>query len=188
MNIRNFALTICIAALAVCTAACAQFPGGHGPRDAMGGEQRGPRGEGMRGGGALDMPHSPGALVETQLDRLEDELKPGPAQRDAWNAYADKVQQLADEVTRTRSEARTSEPEESSATKQLDRIDVVMQHRAKLVADITALGRALYATLSSAQKAVADRELAMPVMLLAVGITPAGEAGATGRAGRERYR
>jgi hypothetical protein len=179
MNSSHSASMIVIAALALCATACAQFPEGHGGRrGGMNGADREAR------GGAGAMPYSPGALVARQLDRLEDELKPGPAQRDAWNAYADKVQQLADDVTRVRSEARTSPVADSNAERQLDRIDAGMQIRAKRVAEIAALGRALYATLTPAQKAIADRELALPVVLLAVGIEPSSAAEGSGGAGR----
>ena len=159
--------------IAMSVSACAQNPGGPGgSRGGMGRE--GSRPNASRGASAAEVPLSPGALVQTLLDRLEDDLKPGPAQRSAWNAYADKVQKLADDVERSRFEARTSSPGASSAPQQLDRIAADMRGHMAIVAEIVALGRALYETLTPEQKAIADRRLALPVALLATGIAPPG--------------
>ena len=128
----------------------------------------------MRPAPAAEVPLNAGALVQTQLDQIEDELKLEPAQRGAWGAYADKVQKLADEVARIRFEARTTTPAPSTAPQQLDRIAVDMRSRAALVDEIDALGRTLYATLTPDQKAIADRRLALPLSLLATGVVPAG--------------
>ena len=76
----------------------------------------------MRGGPPVDAPLSPGAIVQVQLDQLEDDLKLVPAQIGAWRAYTDKVQKLADDTTRIRFEARTAAPGPSSAIQQLDEI------------------------------------------------------------------
>ena len=49
-----------------------------------------------------------------------------------------------------------------------------MRSRAALVDEIGALGRALYATLTPEQQAIADRRLSLTVSLLATGVMPAG--------------
>jgi hypothetical protein len=161
-----------LVSIAISTTAWAQYPGGQsGTRS---GGRDGPRPDTMRAAPAAETPLNAGALVQTQLDQIEDELKLAPAQRGAWVAYADKVQKLADEGARIRFEARTATPASTSATQQLDRIAADMRGRVDLVDETVALGRAFYATLSPEQKAIADRRLALPLSLLATGVVPAG--------------
>jgi hypothetical protein len=164
-----------LVSIALSTAAWAQYPGGQGgTRGGTGGGREGLRPDAMRAAPAAEAPLNSGALVQKQLDQLEDELKLDPAQRGAFGAYADKVQKLADEVARIRFEARTATLAPSSAPQQLDRVATEMRGRATLIDEIVALGRSLYATLTPEQKAVADHRLSLPVSLLATGIVPAG--------------
>jgi hypothetical protein len=164
-----------LVSIAMSTAAWAQYPGGQsGTRGGAGGGRDGPRPDTMRAAPAVEAPLNAGALVQTQLDQIEDELKLTPAQRGAWNAYADKVQKLADEVARIRFEARTATPASTSAPQQLDRVATDMRSRVAFVDEIVALGHAFYATLTPEQKVVADRRLALPLALLATGVVPAG--------------
>ena len=175
-----------LAALAISTVASAQFPGGQGgSRGGMGGrEGRAP--EAARGAPAADASSSANALVLTQLDQLEDDLRLAAAQRSAWDAYADTVLKLADNVTRLRFEARTSTPAPASAPEQLDQIASGVRSRTAIVDQIVESGRALYATLRPEQKAIADRRLALPLSLLATGVAPAAWADGGGRSGRGR--
>lgn len=164
-------LVVCIA---MSTAAWAQYPGGQGGQGGARGGRDGPRPDAIRPAPAAEVPLNAGALVQTQLDQIEDELKLAPEQRSAWGAYADKVQKLADEIARIRFEARTTTPTPSTAPQQLDRIAADMRGRAALVDEIVALGRTFYATLMPEQKVIADRRLALPLSLLATGVVPAG--------------
>ncbi len=175
MSTDKSALLGLLVAIAMSTTAWAQYPGGQGgPRGGTGGGREGSRPDAMRAAPLAEAPLNSGALVQTQLDQVEDELKLSPAQRGAWGAYADKVQKLADEIARIRFEARTATPAPSTAPQQLDRIAADMRSRAALVDEIGALGRALYTTLTPEQQAIADRRLSLTVSLLATGVMPAG--------------
>jgi len=175
--------------LAAAALAVAQTPGG--ARGTMSGGPEGMRPDTMRGesGPGTDAPLVPGALVQRQLDALEDEIKPGtPEQREAWGAYAGALQKLADAVARGRFEARASSTTAMPATEQFDRIASGMRTRAALVDEIAGLGRSFYATLTSEQKTIADQHLAQPLMLLATGVSRAPMPEAMGRGGRRRGR
>src|SRR5581483_2341256 len=99
------------------TDACAQIPGrgGMGGGDRMRGSQRAPSER-------TAPTTSPGAATQVQLDALEDELKLTATQRQAWNAYADRVQKLADETSRLIFEARTGRTPAGTAVAQLEAI------------------------------------------------------------------
>ena len=115
MSLRLSMVLALLAVITMATTAWAQYPGGAsgtggpggagGTRGGMGGGMGGGRGgpppDAMRGGPPVDAPLSPGAIVQVQLDQLEDDLKLAPAQIGAWRAYTDKVQKLADDTTRT---------------------------------------------------------------------------------------
>jgi LTXXQ motif family protein len=92
-----------------------------------------------------------------QLQELEEDLKLAPAQRAAWADYARKVQQLADDVSRHRNDLRFPK---GPAPEQLDFVTETVRNRLTAVEDIRDAGKALYATLSSGQKAIADDRLA----------------------------
>lgn len=174
---KKIAAVIVASAIVLSPAALGQGSGNKGPgRGGMAGQQP----DGSRGSMATDGPASPGAMVYKQLDQLEDELQLTASQRAAWTAYSDALQRLAEAVERARSDARTSIAEPSGAPKQLEAIASGMQQRAALVQASAEQGRALYALLSAEQKVIADRQLWLPVSLLATGIAPSAS-GAGGR-------
>lgn len=142
-------------------ATLAQLPGGHAhpPPGASASRDR-------QAADAL----SAGAPVLVQLDQLENDLKLTPEQRAAWNAYADKVLRLADDMTRSRFAARTSLPTDANAAQQLDKLTDTEQNRLTAIEEIAEAGKALYATLTSEQKAIADRKLVLPIRPLANGV------------------
>lgn len=183
-----------LAGFVMATAASAQYPGGRGgpggPTGARGGagERAGESPAGMRGVPSAAMPLNLGAFVQVQLDQLEDELKPTPAQSAAWIAYAERVGKFANDIVRSQFEARAARttPATASAPEQLGRIAEGMRNRLKAVDEIVALGTALYATLTPEQKAVADIRLSQTVATLTTGATTAGIAAATSRDERAR--
>jgi hypothetical protein len=186
---RRALVAACIAAVALSSASWAQAPGGGGrsggTRGGADGAMGSVRPDGMRGAPSADAPLNPGALVQRQLDRLEDELAPTPAQSAVWGAFADSVQKLADSVERVRFEARTATGGPAGAVERLDWIAAGVKDRAALIQKIAEQGRALYATLSPEQKRVADSRMWLPVSLLAVGVAPsAGAAEPPSRGGR----
>jgi hypothetical protein len=128
----------------------------------------------MRRGPPADTPQSPGALVQLQLDQLEDDLRLSPAQLDSWRNYGDKVQKLADDTARSRFDARAATSAPTDAVQQLELIAGGMRGRAASIEAIVEAGRVFYATLTPDQKAIADRRLWLSVSLLATGMTPPG--------------
>jgi hypothetical protein len=157
---KSVSMAFCVL---LATAACAQFPGrGDGPD----GGRRGLRAPTDRG----DAAPSVFAPTPVQLDRLEDDLKLASAQRPAWNAYADRVQKLAETTSRMRFDARTDATGRGTAVEQLERLAADERARTAAIDEIVALGRALYAVLTPEQKALADRRLAGPLLSLVSGM------------------
>ena len=88
-------------------------------------------------------PVDAGAPVMVQLDQLENALKPSAEQRPAWDAYADTVLRLADEVARTRFAARAApQPAQGSAAQQLDAVAAAERDRVAAVGEIVRAGKA----------------------------------------------
>ncbi len=155
--------TLLIAAAMSSTPIFAQYPGGHA--------HAGPGANGTRDRAATDELANSGAPVLVQLDQLENELKLSPEQRQAWNAYADKILGLADDMTRSRFVARTSpRPTDTTAIEQLDQLAASERKRLGTIDEIAAAGKALYETLTAEQKQIADRKLVLPIRPLATGI------------------
>ena len=179
LNGTKSALMVLLAAVAMISSAFAQYPGGHGglpgARGGMGGGQAAQGPGKTRDQSAADTLLASGAPVLVQLDKLEDDLKLTPQQRAAWNAYADKVLHLADDMTRSQFAARTSTRlTEATAVQQLDQLAGSARNRLTAVEEIVEAGKALYATLTSEQKTIADRKLALPMLPLATGAPPPG--------------
>ena len=171
------AVLVLLAVALVSSSAYAQFPAGAGQGGTRGaGGGKAPRTSQNREQPAMDV----SAPVQIQLDRLEDDLALMPEQRDAWNAYADKILSFADDMTRAQFVARTgSVPKDASAAQQLDQLADKARNRMTAVEDIAQSGKALYAVLSPDQRKIADRRLVLPMLSLANGL-PAPGTGAAG--------
>lgn len=177
------AITVLLTAVAmIAPPAFAQYPGGHGgwpgtggTRGAMGGGQGAQGSTKTRDRPTTDTLSTSGVPVLVQLDQLEGDLKLTPEQRTAWNAYADKVLRLADDMTRNRFAARASaQPTEATAIQQLDQLAGNARNRLTAVEEIVEAGKALYAMLTSEQKTIADRKLVPPILSLATSVSPSG--------------
>jgi hypothetical protein len=156
-------------------AASAQYPGGRGggTRGGMGSSHAAQEQSKTRDTSVADTPSDSGAPVLVQLDQLEDDLKLTPQQRAAWNDYADKVLRLADDMTRSRFAARALAPAAgTTAVQQLDQMAGSARSLLTAVEDIVEAGKAFYAILTPAQKAIADRRLVRAMPPLATGISP----------------
>jgi predicted oxidoreductase len=121
------------------------------------------------------------AAVQYRLDILEEDLRLAPGQRSAWLAYRERVLKLAEDAQRT---ARAALGGEMAAPKRLDQLADVARDRLTAIEDIVDAGKALYAMLTPAQKSVADRRMAAPVMSLA-GVDQAAGAGGGPRGGAD---
>jgi hypothetical protein len=113
--------------------------------------------------------------MQYRLETLEEDLRLLPEQRSAWLAYRERVLKMAEDAQRT---ARTALGGEMAAPKRLDQLADIARDRLTAIEDIGDAGKHLYAMLTPAQKAVADRRMAAPLMALA-GVEPAA-AGARG--------
>ena len=195
--IRAKLLLVLLSALMLAAEASAQYPGGAGgpggagSRGGMGGGMGGTSGargappqDGTRRAPPADAPQSPGAMVQVQLDQLEDDLRLSPAQLGVWRIYADQVQKLADDTARSRLDSRVATSAPANAVQQLELIAGGTRGRATSLDEIVAAGRAFYATLNDDQKAIADRRLWLSVSLLATGVMPPGMSDVAGRTGR----
>lgn len=176
-QLRRISVPIVAAAIALALAgadALAQLPGGGqgGGRGGTGGMLSGRSAQ--RGEKAPDTPVSLMGQVELQLDRLEEDLRITAAQQATWDAFARKVIRLADDTARARFAARSQQQETpTTALQQFDRLADTARNRVTAVEEIADAGRALYATLTTEQKALADRRLAQIVLALANGVPPA---------------
>lgn len=183
-------LLVALALLALAADAVAQFPGGAG--GGAGGSPGGssqsrlppPRNVPEATRRAPEAPLSPGALVQVDLDQLEDDLNLTAAQLPAWRAYADKVQKLADATARSQFDARASAPASADAVRQLEQIAGNIRGRTTSIEEIIDAGRTLYAVLTPDQKVIADRRMSQSVSLLATGIIPPGMSEGAGRTAR----
>ncbi len=176
MSTMKWAVTVSLLAVTVIPmAAIAQYPRGQSPAGGQAPHLSHDR-------PASDAPASLGGPVLVQLDKLENELKLTDAQRPAWNAYADKLLHLADEMTRSQFVARTApQPTDATAAEQLDRLTDSERNRLAEIEEIVAAGKAFYATLTDEQKAVADRKLVLTIRPLAAGVLlPASSAAGSG--------
>jgi hypothetical protein len=158
------AMAVALVAIAMIGAADAQMPGAGGRPGGT------PSGRGPMGDGGMQREPAPGVGVDqlqAQLVALEEDLKLAPAQRKPWSAYADRVRQLADDITRNRQAVRFPK---GTAPQQFDFLADTMRNRLTAFEDVAEAGKALYATLAPEQQEVADRRLArIAVSLLDVG-------------------
>jgi hypothetical protein len=157
-SLRNVVRIVAVASFAMATAASAQ-PGGGDPRSIAGKMSRPP-------GAARDDARAAGAnlveLVNIRLSQLEEDLNLTSAQLPLWNAYRDRVIRMLDDTRRGNRLMAT----ETTAPKRLDGLNDVARNRLAAVEDIVDAGKALYATLTPEQQAIADRRLALPLETL----------------------
>jgi hypothetical protein len=147
-------------------ASWAQYPGGSGSPGARTGR---PGGQGPGGEARVLSQMSADEQARGQLQELEEDLKLAAAQRAAWTTYATRVQQLADDVARNRNALRFPK---GPAPVQLDFVTETLRNRLTAVEDIMDAGKALYATLTSGQKAIADDRLARIAVPLIAPVQP----------------
>ncbi|HTO46010.1 MAG TPA: Spy/CpxP family protein refolding chaperone [Burkholderiales bacterium] len=149
----------------------AQFGGGRRNRAGQGG---GDGSAGGRGGARRE----PTPMLEVMLHEFQEDLKLRPDQEPLFEAYAEKVRDLAADVARER-----RQPAAATTLGLLQRIDHnvdTIRNRLAGVEEIADAARALLAKLSAEQQVSADPRLANLMLLPLAG---AGAGGAPGRAG-----
>jgi len=101
-------------------------------------------------------------LVSIRLSQLEEDLQFTTAQMPLWKTYRSRIMEMVEDTKRgTRVSAS-----ETTAPKRLDALGDMARNRLTAVEDIVDAGKALYASLSPAQKEIADRRLALPLATL----------------------
>lgn len=177
---RWFARGLLAVLIALAPLSHAQFGGGMGGMRPGGGGGPGSRGEGRAS--AERAPSSsrddPGIAVLRDLNETRELLRLVPAQREAWDRYADRVTALAADLLRAPNPARF---EEKPAPRQLDALADAARNRFTAVEDMVNAGKALYASLDGGQKALADGRLAriaLPLLEPGVAASPGTSAGA----------
>ena len=101
-------------------------------------------------------------LVALRMSQLEEDLQITAPQMPLWKTYRSRVMDMLEDTKRG---PRVS-ASETTATKRLDALADMARNRLAAVEDIVEAGKALYASLSPAQKQVADRRLALPLATL----------------------
>ena len=108
---------------------------------------------------------------------LEEDLRLSAEQRAAWQAYADKVRAMINDIGRERDRGPLGGAQMSSLS-QIDRVVDVARNRLTALEDVATAAKTLYGSLSPQQKVVADPRLATIVSAVV------GAGSNTDRAGR----
>ena len=171
-----YRIALAIVILAVAGMLAAEHAAAQSPPRTSGGPSAShvPPPKGSPGERVPDVPSSLGGQVQSNLNRLEDELRINAGQQKAWDAYATRVTRLADDVARARFAMRDLEGAAITAPQLFDRIAESAQNRLTAVEDIIEAGRALYDKLSAEQQKLADRRLALIALSLVSGVPPPG--------------
>ncbi len=129
--------------------------------------QFGRRGRGgMGGGGAAEgKAGKPEAtpVLEVTLHELEEDLKLAPEQQPLFDAYAETLRGLANDVARQRQS--TAKAASATLVERIDRNVDTLRNRLTAVEDIAQAAKALYAKLNSDQQRAADPRLASLMLL-----------------------
>jgi len=158
-------LVLSLALLAACGQAWAQSGGSH-----RGGEGRSRQAPGGEASEATRM--SPNDQVRMQLNGVRSALKLTAEQGAAWQSYEDRVVELLEDMARV-----AESPAGEGALKQIDRKVDLARNRLSALEDLSDAAKKLYASLSSEQKATADRMLpgTVPALYAGQAIRPQGE-------------
>jgi len=129
--------------------------------------QFGRRGRGGMGGGggAEGKAGKPEAtpVLEVTLHELEEDLKLAPEQQPLFDAYAETLRGLANDVARQRQS--TAKAASATLVERIDRNVDTLRNRLTAVEDIAQAAKALYAKLNSDQQRAADPRLATLMLL-----------------------
>ena len=188
MNRYDVVFIALVALLAAAPAARAQGPGGTSKgQSPLGSHLKPPPPDAPR---VADLPVSLTGQAQVVLDKMQDELRIGAHQQRAWDAYASKILRYADDLARARYSARDLQDGGMTAPQQLERLSEIASNRMTAVEEIVESGRALYATLGSDQRPIADKVLVLlPLRLVSrslVGTGPMVDEGPPPAAGRPR--
>lgn len=119
----------------------------------------------MGGGGAAEGKAKPEAtpVLEVTLHELEEDLKLVPEQQPLFDAYAETLRGLANDVARQRQ--RSAKAASATLVERIDRNVDTLRNRLTAVEDIAQAAKALYVKLNPDQQRVADPRLATLMLL-----------------------
>jgi len=138
--------------------AFAQFGGRRGRGGTGGGDGSGPGGGQGKGG------REPTPTLEITLHELQEDLKLVPGQQPLFDAYAETLRGLANDVARER-QRQGANVASASLVERIDRNVDSLRNRLTAVEDIAQAAKALYAKLNSDQQRAADPRLATLMLL-----------------------
>ena len=101
-------------------------------------------------------------LVNIRMSQLEEDLQFTAGQMPLWKTYRMRVMDMLEDMKRG---PRVS-ASETTAPRRFDSLADMARNRLTAVEDIADAGKALYASLTPAQKEIADRRLALPLATL----------------------
>ena len=158
-----------LVAILVSSQAWAQYPGGAGTGRPGGGRGGGGQTSESREPSSMRGPGSAVDQLQLQIAELDEDLKLAPDQRKAWSVYVERIRRLAGDIARNQTAVRFPK---GSADQQFDFLSDTMRNRLTAFEEVADAGKALYATLRSDQRDVADRRLTrIVVSLLDIGAT-----------------
>ena len=132
---------------------------------------------GRRGRGGMDSGGGPGGgqgkagkpeptpVLEVTLHELQEDLKLAPEQQPLFEAYAEALRGLGNDVVRERQRQNAAKAESMSLLQRIDRNVDSLRNRLTAVEDIAQAAKALYAKLNPDQQRTADPRLATLMLL-----------------------
>ncbi len=176
---------IALLALFLATPAHAQAPGSSKGSSPMGSHLKPPSSRDPEK--SADVPVSLTGQAQVVLDKMAEELRIGAHQQKAWDAYSKKVLGYAEDLARARFSARDMQDGGTTAPQQFERLTEIANNRMTAVEEIVESGRALYATLGSDQRPIADKVLVLlPLRLVSRSLVGTGTDDSPAAGGRPR--
>jgi LTXXQ motif family protein len=127
---------------------------------------------GRRGRGATAPGAGPGKggkeaapVLEVTLHELEEDLKLAPEQQPLFDAYAETLRGLGNDVARERQRQKAAQSASATLPERIDRNVDALRNRLTAVEDIAQAAKTLYARLNPDQQRVADPRLATLMLL-----------------------
>jgi hypothetical protein len=134
--------------------AVAQFGGGRRGRGGM------DSGGGSGGGQGKGSKPEPTPALEVTLHELQEDLKLAPEQQPLFDAYAETLRGLANDVARERQPQSAARTVSATLIERIERNVDALRNRLAAMEDIAQAATALYARLNPDQQRVADPRLA----------------------------
>jgi len=107
----------------------------------------------------------PTPMLEVTLHELQEDLKLAPQQQPLFDAYAETLRGLANDVARERQRQNAAKAVSATLVERIDRNVDALRDRLTAVEDIAQAAKALYARLNSDQQRTADPRLATLMLL-----------------------